>query len=303
MHIRAASRAAGAAWVGPIGLDGSMSGSQCKDIKTNEAAVRVQFAIDLKELGDLDGASRLPLHAQLAGILSARIRARQSKLAGRALPSEAQTAAHFKISRPTVRQAMGHLLSEGLIVRGRGRGTFVAPPRASRDLGRAFEFDLLPANHRIEFRLLDRERIVPVPAIRALFKLRRDEQIERITRLRLANKTIFGIEERFLPLRFSSEISNTILEREVGVVFARRLIDGDNGQVVFRVRAIPADAKYARLLKTKKGASLLSSEHTYHSPDGTPVLHGAVLFRGDRYDFSFQAPVHGVRGKNGKAGR
>lgn len=263
----------------------------------------LRFAIDLKELADLDGASRLPLYAQLAGILSARIRAGQTRLAGRALPSEAETAAHFKISRPTVRQAMGHLLSEGLIVRGRGRGTFVAPPRASRDLGRAFEFDLVPANHSIEFRLLKRERIVPAPAVRALFKLRRNEQVERITRLRFANKVIFGIEERFLPLRFTPEIADSILEREAGVVFARRLIDGDNGRVVFRVRAIPADAKYARLLKTKKGAPLLSSEHTYYSPDGQPVLHGAVLFRGDRYDFSFQAPVHGVRGKNGRAGR
>jgi GntR family transcriptional regulator len=260
----------------------------------------LQSAIDLAELGELDGASRLPLYAQLAGILSKRIREGQTALAGRALPSELETAAHFKISRPTVRQAMGQLLSEGLIVRGRGRGTFVAPPQASRDLGRAFEFEILPANHRIEFRLLKRERIIPAPAIRELFKLGRGEQVERITRLRLANNAIFGIEERFLPLRCASEITDSILEREAGVVFARRLIDGDNGRVAFRVRAIPADAKNARLLKMKKGAPLLSSEHTYYTPDERPVLHGTVLFRGDRYDFSFQAPVHGVRGKNGR---
>jgi DNA-binding GntR family transcriptional regulator len=99
---------------------------------------------------------------------------------------------------------------------------------------------------------------------------------------------------------YARKISNGVLKRDAGVVFARHLIEGANGRVVFRVRAMSADAKIARLLKMKKGEPLLSSEHTYLSPDGTPVLHGIVLFRGDRYDFRFQAPVHGSREKTGK---
>lgn len=259
-----------------------------------------RFALDLEDLETLDDASRLPLYAQLAEMLAKRVRAAQAKLAGQALPSEVEIAAHFKISRPTVRQAMGQLLSEGLIVRGRGRGTFVAPPHASRHLGRAFEFDVLPANHSIEFRLVGRERVVPRPAVVALFKLKEGEQVERVTRLRLVENEVFGFEERFLPLRYSSKVTDAMLTREAGVVFARRLIEGDNGRVVFQVRATSADPKIARVLHMKKGEPLLSSEHTYYSPDGTPVLHGIVFFRGDRYDFSFQAPVHGVRGKPGR---
>jgi GntR family transcriptional regulator len=262
-----------------------------------------RLALNLQDFAGLDSASRLPLYAQLADMLAKRIRASQAKLAGRALPSEVETSAYFKISRPTVRQAMSQLLSEGLIVRGRGRGTFVAPPHASRDLGRAFEFDVLPANHRIEFRLVARERVVPRPEIVELFKLRPGEQIERITRLRLVDDEVFGFEERFLPLRYAAKITDAILKREAGVVFARRLIEGSNGRVEFRVRATSADGKIARLLKMKKGAPLLSSEHTYFMPDGTPILHGLVLFRGDRYDFSFQAPVHGVAGMHKKRSR
>ena len=91
-------------------------------------------AFHLGDLDALDSASRLPLYAQLADMLAKRIRPAQERLAGRALPSELEMTRHFGISRPTVRQAMSHLLTEDLIVRGRGRGTFVAPPRASRDL-------------------------------------------------------------------------------------------------------------------------------------------------------------------------
>jgi len=250
-------------------------------------------AFELRNLRGLDPSSRLPLYAQLADLFAGRIRDSQAKLAGKALPSELETAAHFKISRPTVRQAMGQLLSEGLIVRGRGRGTFVAPPHASRDLGRAFEFDLLPANHRVEFRLLSRAKVPAPPEVSAALRLGVGEKVERITRLRLADGELFAFEDRFLPLTYSRKITHSMLTKEAGVVFARRLIEGANGRVQFRVQAMMADAKIARLLKMKKGAPLLSSEHTYLAPDGTPVLHGTVLFRGDRYDFRFQAPVHG----------
>lgn len=255
------------------------------------------FAFKLEDLERLDDASRLPLYAQLAEMMAKRIRASQAKLAGKTLPSEMGTAEFFKISRPTVRQAMSQLLSEGLIVRGRGKGTFVAPPHASRDLGRAFEFDVLPANHRIEFQLISRGRVVPHLEIVELFKLRKGDEVERVVRLRWANGEVFGFEERFLPIRYASKVTDAMLKREAGVVFARRLIDGNNGRVVFRVHATSADARIARVLKMKKGMPLLSSEHTYYSTDGAAVLHGIVLFRGDRYDFSFQAPVHGVRGK------
>jgi DNA-binding GntR family transcriptional regulator len=97
-----------------------------------------------------------------------------------------------------------------------------------------------------------------------------------------------------MPLRNAAKITDAMLYREAGIVFARRLIGKENGRVVFRVRAIAANAETACLLELKKGAPLLSSEHTYFSFDGEPVLHGTVLFRGDRYDFSFQAPVHGA---------
>ena len=255
---------------------------------TNTAA-----ALNLRDLSRLDPSSRLPLYAQLAELFGSRIRTSQAKLAGKALPSELETAAHFKISRPTVRQAMGQLLSEGLIVRGRGRGTFVAPPHATRDLGRAFEFDLLPANHRVEFRLVSRTRMASPPEVSTALALPVGEEVERVTRLRLSGGELFAFEERFLPLRYARRVTDAMLRNEAGVVFARHLIEGANGVVRFRVQAMAADAKISRLLKMKKGAPMLASEHTYLAPEGTPVLHGTVLFRGDRYDFRFQAPVHG----------
>lgn len=51
--------------------------------------------------------------------------------AGSRIPSENELAASFSYSRQTVRQAIGTLQAEGLLVRSRGSGTFVAKPLKS----------------------------------------------------------------------------------------------------------------------------------------------------------------------------
>jgi DNA-binding LacI/PurR family transcriptional regulator len=49
-------------------------------------------------------------------------------LAGTRLPNDGELAAHYQISRDTVRQALALLVNEGLIERVQGRGTFVSQP-------------------------------------------------------------------------------------------------------------------------------------------------------------------------------
>lgn len=254
-------------------------------------------SINFRNLPPLDQSSRLPLYAQLANTLSTKIRKSQLKLAGQLLPSEMELAAHFSISRPTVRQAMEQLRAEGLIFRGRGKGTFVSPPRASRDLGQIAEFELMPPSRNIEFRLLQREHINASIEMRALFKMPSDAVIQRITRLRFIDDQIFAYEERFAPLEIASKISDASLENEAGVTFIRNLMHGDGGNVAFRFSAIPATQFLADMLQMKVSAPVLSSEHTYFSSDNSPILHGTIYFRGDRYDFGFRAPLRGTRSR------
>lgn len=69
-------------------------------------------------------ASALPLYAQLADFLRASIRAGELR-PGDGLPSEAELCAAHDMSRTSVRQALTTLVDEGLVVKERGRGTFV----------------------------------------------------------------------------------------------------------------------------------------------------------------------------------
>lgn len=76
----------------------------------------------------IDPTDALPLHYQLQRQLRSAIHEGQLR-PGDMLPPELLITRQTGISRTTVRRAMDELVHEGLIVRERGRGTFVAQPR------------------------------------------------------------------------------------------------------------------------------------------------------------------------------
>lgn len=67
---------------------------------------------------------RSPIYVQLADQLAERITSGEYE-PGQMLPSEAQLISEFEVSRPTVRAAIGHLRSMGLVDSQHGKGSFV----------------------------------------------------------------------------------------------------------------------------------------------------------------------------------
>jgi len=82
----------------------------------------------------LDRTSFVPLYYQLQEVLKEQIESGVWR-AGEALPSEPELARRFGISRVVVRQALAILADDRQIVRVKGRGTFVAPPKLDARAG------------------------------------------------------------------------------------------------------------------------------------------------------------------------
>jgi len=81
----------------------------------------------------LNPQSPLPLYRQLAERIQADISEGIYSVDTK-IPSENVLATHYRIGRPTVRQATDLLVRKGQLVRRRGSGTFVCEPRPSIDL-------------------------------------------------------------------------------------------------------------------------------------------------------------------------
>src|SRR3954452_12072856 len=80
-------------------------------------------------------APKLPRYRTIAADLSRRIESQEFP-PGSLLPSEAELASQFGVTRMTVRQALAGLAAQGVIERRHGHGTIVAPFRLQRQVQR-----------------------------------------------------------------------------------------------------------------------------------------------------------------------
>ncbi len=77
--------------------------------------------------------SRVPMHRQIAHQLREAISKGEYALGDR-IPTEPELSEHFGVSRITARQAVEHLVRDGVVVRKQGKGTFVQGPLVRHDL-------------------------------------------------------------------------------------------------------------------------------------------------------------------------
>jgi len=232
----------------------------------------------------LNPASKLPLYQQLYELLEARIRSGEWK-PGDMIPPETELISRYAVSRITVRKVLDMLVTDGLLVRQRGRGSFVAQAKLEHGTTRIVSFTddmrqrgLTPGTKIIFMGL--------VPATRAIaeaLSVAEGEELARIDRLRLADGVPMCVEESFLIHRYLPGI----LQHDLARNSLREIKQASYGIRWSRARqtiqAVPASAETARLLSIKTGAPLLYFERVTYSQDAVAMEYLKIYYRADRY--------------------
>lgn len=224
------------------------------------------------------------------GTLSQRIRGEVEDLIrsgawapGRKVPSEAELMARFGCSRMTVNKAMSALADEGLIVRRRRAGSFVARPRVHSTVldipdiqaeivarGEAYRFDLLDRRRR-KARAADADEVA-LAAGGALLALRG---------VHVAGDRPFALEDRLISLAAVPEAADLDFANESPGAWLLHHVPWTEAEN--RISAVGADAATAGLMGLDPGAALLAVERrTWRA--GEPVTWVRQLFPGEAYD-------------------
>jgi GntR family transcriptional regulator len=232
----------------------------------------------------LNPKSKLPLYHQLYELLTTKIRNGEWK-PGDLLPTEFALIEQYGVSRITVRKVLDLLSSEGLILRERGRGTFVAHPQLEHGMTRIVSFtdDMRQRGFTPRTKVLF-SGLVPAPdAVAEALGVAVGEEMVRLDRLRLADDEPMCVEEswlvhRYLPGILDHDLSGQSLREVKQATYGIRW-----SRARQKIRAIPAPAKIAAPLAIKTGSPLLSFERVSYSQDDIPMEFLRIYYRADRY--------------------
>lgn len=238
----------------------------------------------------VDHTSGVPLYVRVREKLRKELAQMEQ---GQAIPVEIELERKFGVSRITIRRAVEDLVSEGLLVRQQGRGTFVQSPKLTHQLNLITswteQLKRLGFVPRTAHRKVGREK--PLAHIAEALNLEPGEYVIRIERVRLASREPISYMINYLPEKLvpglmahkpSDESLYEYLSSEYGLIPA---------MAVDTVGTRAATEEEVRALRIEHKAPVLSVRRLTYLEDGTPLEVAIVASRGDRYQY--QVTVHG----------
>ena len=237
----------------------------------------------IAKLITIDRGSPVPLYFQFAQQLQGLIESGVLP-PGTRLSNEIAMADQFGLSRPTMRQAMQHLVDKGLLARKRGVGTQVVTNRIRRhvELTSLYE-DLERENRRPRTDVLSVETVEADAETAAALRLAPGAEVVELRRLRYADDQPIALMRNELPVE-SVELTEEALTRQ-GLYQLLRRSGADLSTAAQTIGARRATAAEARLLGEARGATLLTMTRTAYDSAGRPVEYGSHLYRASRYSF------------------
>jgi DNA-binding GntR family transcriptional regulator len=233
----------------------------------------------------LDRSSPVPLYFQVAQHLEAAIE-RGDLDVGDRLENEVALAERWGLSRPTMRQAIRHLVDKGLLVRQRGVGTQVVRRRVQRQvqLTSLYE-DLLGSGQQPTTELLTHGRVPADEVVAERLGLPPGTEVVHLERLRRARGTPLAILRNWLPVPVAGAISGAELE-ENGLYACLRVRGSTVHSAHQRIGARAASGAEARLLGVRRGAPLLTMERTASDRRARPIEWGSHVYDASAYSFT-----------------
>lgn len=232
----------------------------------------------------LDRTSPMPLYHQVASAFEQAIR--EGTLPPKTkLENEVALAKRYNLSRPTMRQAMDHLVREGLVVRRRGVGTQVIGPQVRRSLRLSSLYsDLEEEGVEPETRVLSLKTVSASHELAQHLKIHTGSKVYHVVRLRLVDHQPLALMENWIPVTVANLSASAL--RNDGLYNLMRKAGVDFRMAHQTVGATAATKEQAKTLETAPGSPLVRMERTALDGSGTTVEHGAHLYRADRYSFA-----------------
>ncbi len=234
----------------------------------------------MKNVNAISSRDKRPLYVQAISAIRKMMESGELPI-GSQLPPEGELAEMLGISRSTLREALGHLETHGLVTRQQGKGTFVSAPQGAGFLGglerlEPFRFvaEQAKKNHEVAERIV--ENIQSFPRVEEDLNLEKNTDllcikvIEAVDDIRCMYLEDYLIADKFdsedLDNYHGSMLTYMIETRKPPLSYSRS-----------KIFACGASEVVAEKLRVEVGRPILQLQETYHDAVGD-VLGIAYLY-------------------------
>ena len=244
--------------------------------------------MDFFKQKQIDKKIPVPLYYQLKEIILDYIKLGTDR---HTLPTEVELCRHFDISRPTVRQAIYELVSEGYLQRIKGKGTTISRSKINQDyllLIESFHDEMEAKGFKHQTEVLEFAAVECPENLLEPLQVPAGSQAIKLLRLRSINEEPMILVKTYLP----ADLFPDLLSKDLTNNSLYYLVEHDYGHSINRssrsIEAIKADEHTAELLRIHKGDPIQYIESRSYLEDGRVFEHTVALYRGDRNKFTFE---------------
>ncbi len=242
----------------------------------------------------------IPLYYQLETILRNRILSGEFA-SDEPIPSEGALSLEYEVSRITVRRALASLEKDNLIVRKRGKGTFVSKngqPLSSPQLSGAIE-DIISMGVKTTVEVVDTSWVTPPENIRESLKLRNNQKALKVEKVRYIHDDSFSHVLNFIPSNIGGRVPRDLLSEKPMLMILEEDLGVNVKRAVQTIGASIADADIAGKLRIRVGEPLLIVQRIVYDIDEIPIEYVIAQYRADKYYYT----VNQIRKKSGENGK
>ena len=202
---------------------------------------------------------------------------------GDTVNSERELARIHGVSLMTARHGLSALEREGVVVRRRGAGTFVGPPKIHFNKLASFTEEMAARGLPVKSKVLSFDVIATEQEAVARLALSADTRVIRFERLRFGGNEPFALETCYLCADEFASLTREAVER--GSLFSILKYDYgiDLGYSDEEIDATSPSLSTARSLGLTAGAPALRIRQVIYSTKSRPVVYVLGLYRSDRY--------------------
>ncbi len=229
----------------------------------------------------------IPYYFQLSNQIRSQIENGELK-DGEKLPKEVDLAKMYSISRAPVRQALGLLEKDGLIVRKRGKGTFIKNQEEDSDAVRLTGILEIIKNKDTSRKIISMNKRVVNKKISDYFNPEKKISISVFKRVLLKNKKPYCFISHYLPFKIGKHIDRRQMKEKSMLEILNKDLGFDVGNVKQEFGARNPSNEVAKILSLSVMSPVLFVKTFVMDKAGTPIEYSEISYPGDTHRYSIE---------------